>query len=149
MPGEPSTAALRSPLLDERVSSGSGAETATQSSSVSRTQLVGTRKPTSRSTSWSLSSTLREPAFLNAVSGACAGALGAAVTTPLEVLKTRLQVQTRRKYRTILGTYDLSLYIYLSTCVLLLSVSSSYFILNTDSFGMLLCVCVRARTLYR
>ena len=46
---------------------------------------------------------------MNAVSGACAGAVGAAVTTPLEVLKTRLQVQTRRKYRTILGSLVLIL----------------------------------------
>ncbi len=52
----------------------------------------------------SLVSVLREPTVLNAISGACAGAMGAAVTTPLEVLKTRLQVQTRRKYRTILGS---------------------------------------------
>jgi len=55
----------------------------------------------------SLLSHLREPVLLNAVSGAVAGALGAAVTTPLEVLKTRLQVQTRRKYRTILGSLGL------------------------------------------
>jgi len=56
-----------------------------------------------------LASQLQEPALLHAISGAFAGSMGAAVTTPLEVLKIRLQVQTRKKYRTIIGSLGMIL----------------------------------------
>ena len=44
----------------------------------------------------------RDKAVLNGMSGALAGTIAASVTTPLEVLKLRLQVQTQTKYSSIL-----------------------------------------------